>query len=194
MKRIEAALAEQPDAPDLLVEYGALLFEPFHEAKASRTALERALAQRPEDVQALFWLAKLAVHWDLDDEMARVFLERALAVNPKQPECLALMISVLRQNRQESWRCAGLAAQLVAAVPDWPRAHELSAEVASMEGRVSEAHAEYAEALRLAEELRKSNLPQSYFEEAITGRYATDDSIARLREALAAASPGAGRK
>lgn len=181
---LEHELAVRSADADLLTEYGALLFEPFHEDESSRAALESALALKPEEPRALFWLAKLALHRELDSRKARALLERALAADPSCAECLSLLISILREEHSQRGRCIELALKLVAVAPDWPRAHETRAEVAESDGRLDEARQEYLEALRLSEHFRNRNSPWSYFEEVVTGRQPTAGGLDRIRTAL----------
>ncbi len=185
---LERALAVTPNDPDLLIEYGVLLFDPFHESEASRAALEHAVRVKPEDSRILFWLAKLAVHRELDDAKAKALLERALGINPECAECLSLLISVLSDDHLEMDRCASLARRLVQVAPDWPRAHEMKAQIAKAQGHVAEAREEYGKALRLSELPRNENLPSTYFEIAVTGRHPTAAAIERIKTALAGLS------
>jgi Tfp pilus assembly protein PilF len=186
--QLERVLAASPGDPELLIEYGALLFEPFHETEKSISALERAAALSPQDTRPLFWLAKIAVHRELDDTKARALLKRALLIDPACAECLALLISVLSADRSELTRSAALAEELTRVAPDWPRSHEIRAQIAAALGRAEEAREEYLEALRLSEQLQQGGVRWSYFDEAVTGRYVTTDSIKRIEAALAGLS------
>ena len=149
-----------------------------------RQALERALALRPDDSRTLFWLAKLALHREVDSQKARELLERALTANPRCAECLSLLISVLCEEDHELDRCGRLATDLVAVASDWPRAHEIAAEIAERAGQVEDARQEYLQALRLAEQFQSKDLPWSYFEEVVTGRHPTVEAIGRVKAAL----------
>lgn len=182
---LEQELKIHPEDVNLLVEYGALLFEPFHRTEEARHVLKRAAALDPQDARSLFWLAKLAWHRDLDDAEALRLIERALAVSPHQPESLSLYISLLRCLPGEVDRCRAHASLLTDLAPDWPRAHQLRAQVALDRGDLAEARFELNRAFELARELRgATRVPQSYFEEVVTGRYVTPSALRDLEEEL----------
>ena len=182
---LAARLQKAPGDIEALVEYGSLLFEPLHETEAARGLLSKASGLRPDDVRSLFWLAKIAVHRDCDDEAARTLLERAISIAPSDPACLSLLVTTLRSEPDEADRCWALAQRLSEVAPDWPRAHEVMAEVARQRGAFDEARRGFQAALNAALAASETGgWPASYFEEAVSGRYVTSAALERLREAL----------
>lgn len=78
---LEAALAREPNRPDLLVDV-ARAYRRAGRAADAKTKLEAALKAAPEDPAALFEMGVLHFH-DLNDNATAIrFLEKYLAVAP----------------------------------------------------------------------------------------------------------------
>lgn len=187
LDRARSAL-EQADA-DALVESAAQLFEPHHDDGNARRLLLAAADSFPDDGRPLFWLAKIAVHRECDDDRAREYLESALKREPERPESLSLLVSLLIDS--EVGRCIELAARLRQRAPDWPNAHIMWAQVMERTGKLIEAESGYSEALRLLEQARTGDVPDTYFERVVSGRRAERvvrdwllQRLAAVREAM----------
>jgi Flp pilus assembly protein TadD len=186
LEELTEAVSRDPADGEALIEYGALLFEPFHQEEQARPVLERAAEVLPHDGRPLFWLANIAMHRDCDDAAAQRYVEAALVREPNRPECLSLLISALIDQPSERVRCRELAEKLVAVAPDWPMAHRMRADVLIRTGQVQEAERALRTALELAERPVAWDVPDNYFEEVETGRRSSAQAINSIRERLAA--------
>lgn len=180
-----SAFREPPDA-EALVEYGSLLFEPFHDDANARAVLMRAAELLPHDGRPLFWLAKIAIHRECDDEAARRYLEQALEREPNSRECISLLVSLLQAQPGGLDRCRELVDRLAELARDWPLAHAVRAQVFERLGDLEEAERSLGTALALSERPTDEAVPDTYFERVVTGRRPSPATIGWIRERLVA--------
>jgi tetratricopeptide (TPR) repeat protein len=171
-----------------LTEYGCLQFEPFQNADAAMTALQRALELDPQSVDARFWLAKVLYHSFSRLESARTILEETLRLDPQRADCVSLLASVLQDLGIGVAERLPLARRATELAPDWVRTHQLLAAVAREARDYGLAKQELEKAIELGERQTPASADpaREYYETTVTGRLLSAESLRSLRLELEA--------
>jgi len=189
---LEAVVQCDPNDVDAHVALGWLQENERHDFDAAVEHLQKAITISAKSAEAAFWLAKVYFHHGARLEMARETLERVLSINPDHVPSLSLLAGVYR-DMDKPERAIPLLSRALALAPSWIMLHA-DADYAYFDVRDFERSAKHAkEAARLGEEFRKVSTPgsYSYFEAAVTGRWVTAETLARLKQRAAQASRGA---
>lgn len=190
---LETVVQCDPNDVEARVMLGWLYEYQRHDYDGAVAHLKAALSKNPQSAQAGFWLAKVYFHDGSRLELACQALEDVLRVHPDHVPSLSLLASVYCDLGERELAIEALERALELA-PSWVSLHTEAAMRYADVGTWDVAAKHAAEALRLAREFRKVSDSETYtyFEAAVTGRWVTDEDIARLKHEAARAQRAAG--
>jgi tetratricopeptide (TPR) repeat protein len=169
---LEIQLQLNPLNVHLLVQLGALLWEPFHQSEKAIELLEQAIQLDPKNIEARFWLAECVFHDYCNWEKAKRLLNEALDIDPNRADCLMLIAIITEDDDQDWFLIIDILKRVIELEPTWSMPVFFIARTYLKVNDVLSAKNLIPKLISFTnyQTIRPKNFLESYYELTITGR------------------------